>query len=374
MKSLDAFADAKRVSLARRRRLRALAPTTRVGPAHLIRNGRRLVEFCGNDYVSLTHHPAVVAAAQEAAARFGTGAGASRLVTGDHPLLGQLEAALAAWLERPAVMLFGSGYLANVGIVPALAGPGDTVVLDARCHACLFAGAQLSRAEVVVTPHADVQAVATALDAATGQALVLTDGIFSMDGDRAPLEALAGLCEARDAWLMVDDAHGLGVLGHGRGSTVGVPVPLLVGTLSKSLASYGGFLAASASVVDLLRSRARTGVYTTGLPPASAAAALAALQVLQAEPERCARPLVLARRFAAALELPEPASPIVPLVVGGEAEALAASARLEAAGFLVTAIRPPTVAVGTSRLRVTFAAGHTDDDVDGLVAAVRRER
>jgi 8-amino-7-oxononanoate synthase len=378
MQSLDEFAIAKLAQLERSSLRRALVDTTRLTGIWVLRNGRRLLSFCCNDYLNLSHHPAVKEAAIAALRSYGVGAGASRLVSGNHPLLGELEARLARLKETEAACVFGSGYLANLGIIPALIGPGDLVLIDELAHACLWAGARLARAAVVPYRHADV-AHAGALIAELRQrhrrALIATDGVFSMDGDIAPLHALAELAQRHDAWLMSDDAHGLGVVGGGRGSNfVQLPktdIPLQMGTLSKALGAYGGYLCASAAVVELIRNRARTVIYSTGLPPAMTAAAIAALDVIEREPGYAALPLAKAKAFASLAGLPEPASPIVPLLLGEAEAALKASRLLEEEGFLVVAIRPPTVPAGTARLRLTFTAQHPDRDIERLAEVVR---
>ena len=378
MQSLDEFASAKLAQLERSSLRRALVDTTRLTGIWVLRNGRGLLSFCCNDYLNLSHHPAVKEAAIAALRSYGVGAGASRLVSGNHPLLGELEARLAHLKETEAACVFGSGYLANLGIIPALIGPGDLVLIDELAHACLWAGARLARAAVVPFRHADV-AHAGALIAELRQhhrrALIATDGVFSMDGDIAPLHALAELAQRHDAWLMSDDAHGFGVVGGGRGSNFvegsRVEVPLQMGTLSKALGAYGGYLCASAAVVDLIRNRARTVIYSTGLPPAMAAAALAALDVIEREPGYAALPLAKAKAFASFAGLPEPVSPIVPLLLGEAEAALKAARLLEEEGFLVVAIRPPTVPAGTARLRLTFTAQHPDRDIERLAEVVR---
>ncbi len=294
MRSLDEFATAKLGELEGSSLRRALVDTTRVTGIWLLRDGRRLLSFSCNDYLNLTHHPAVQNAAIEALRVYGVGAGASRLVTGNHPLLGELELRLARLKGAQASCVFGSGYLANLGIIPALVGPGDLILIDDLSHACLWAGARLSRAAVVPFRHADVGHVGALLAELRGRhqrALIATDGVFSMDGDIAPLHGLAALAHRHDTWLMSDDAHGLGVVGGGRGSNfvqaVPADVPLQMGTLSKALGSYGGYVCASAAVVDLIRNRARTAVYSTALPPAMAAAALAALDVIERRARLC---------------------------------------------------------------------------------------
>jgi 8-amino-7-oxononanoate synthase len=378
MRSLDEYAAAKLGELERASLRRELVETIRVTGVWTLRNGRRLLSFCCNDYLNLTHHPMVVEAASAALRLYGVGAGASRLVTGNHPLYGELEARLARLKETQAACVFGSGYLANLGIIPALVGPGDLILVDELAHACLWGGSRLCRATVIPFRHADVghvEALLAELRRRHERVLIATDGVFSMDGDVAPLHGLATLAQHHDAWLLVDDAHGLGVVGDGRGSSFmqarKAEVPLQMGTLSKALGAYGGYICASSAVVDLLRNRARSLIYSTGLPPAIVAAAIAALDVINQQPDYAALPLAKAKAFARGAWLPEPQSPIVPVVLGTAEAALAASALLEENGFLVTAIRPPTVPQGTARLRLTFTAQHPDDEIERLADIVR---
>lgn len=377
MDSLTHFASAKLETLEAQSLRRRLAPTRRLDGLWVERDGRRLLSFSCNDYLNLSHHPVVKQAAAEAALAYGAGSGASRLITGDHPLLSELEARLARLKGTEDACVFGSGYLANTGVIPTLVGPGDLVLVDTLAHACIWAGARLSGAEVVAFRHNDVAHVADLLSARRGdvrRALVATDGVFSMDGDLAPLGALSDTCLAYDAWLMSDDAHGIGVLGGGRGSAAefpGAAIPLQMGTLSKAIGGYGAYLCASRPVVDLLKTRARTLVYSTAPPPASIAAAIAALDIIERSPELVAAPLAKARAFTRALNLPEAQSPIVPVIIGEATAALEASRALAAQGFLVVAIRPPTVPAGTARLRVAFSSGHPDAEVARLAEAVR---
>jgi 8-amino-7-oxononanoate synthase len=370
--SLDAFARHKLVNLEETHLRRQLTETTRTGAPFVTRRERSLISFSCNDYLGLSQHPKVKAAARAAIETYGAGAGASRLITGSHPLLAELENKLARLKGTEAACVFGSGYLANLGIIPALAGDGDLILVDELAHACIFGGARLSSASVKAFPHNDVAHVAAILKAERRRyrrALLVTDTVFSMDGDRAPIADLALICDAHDVWLMTDDAHGLGMLPRNDAQT---RVPLQMGTLSKALGSYGGYLCASRAVIDLLTSRARTLVYSTALPPASAAAAIAALDIITADPELCARPLAKARDFAQRLDLTIAQSPIVPLVLGDATAALRAARELEHEGFLVVAIRPPTVPEGSARLRFAFSATHRDEDVARLAAAVSR--
>src|SRR6185437_6528456 len=378
MHTLNAFAQDKLDELQRRGLRRALAETVREDGIWVERGGRRLLSFSCNDYLNLTHHPEVKAAAAAALQLYGAGSGASRLVTGNHPLYAELETRLARIKDTEAAVVFGSGYLANSGIIPVLIGRDGLVLVDELAHACIFAGSQLSRGKVLMFRHNDVAHLADLLATHRAQhdhALIVTDGVFSMDGDLAPLAELNALAQAHDAWLMSDDAHGLGVVGGGRGSSftgnAHVPVPLQMGTLSKAIGAYGGYLCASAPVIDLMRNRARTLIYSTGLPPAIVAAAIAALDVIEREPDYSALPVQKAQAFTRKVGLPDAVSPIVPILIGGEEDALAASDMLAKEGFLAAAIRPPTVPAGTARLRLTFTAQHPDDEIARLAGLVR---
>jgi 8-amino-7-oxononanoate synthase len=376
--SLEEFARSKLAALEERSLRRALVETARTDGVHVERRGRRLVSFCCNDYLNLTHHPLLKEAAVAAIARYGVGAGASRLVTGNHPLFAELEQALARLKGTESAVVFGSGYLANTGVIPALVGADDLVLVDELAHASLWTGARLSRAKVVGFLHNDARNVEALLEAHRGRhrrALIVTEGVFSMDGDCAPLDELARIAGVADAWLLVDDAHAVGIVNGGRGSLFagGAPNLLQIGTLSKAIGGYGGFLCASRNVIELIHNRARTLVYATGLPPATVAAAIAALKVIATEPEYVARPLANAKAFTRRAGLPEAQSAIVPVIVGSAGRALQASELLETEGFLVVAIRPPTVPEGTARLRLTFTAGHAEADVARLADVVRNK-
>jgi 8-amino-7-oxononanoate synthase len=376
MRSLDDFAKSKLAALKSRNLLRGLTETRREDGVWIEREGRRLLSFCCNDYLNLSHHPKVKATAIAAIEQYGTGSGASRLITGNHPLLGELETRLARLKGTEACCVFGSGYLANSGIIPVLVGPEGLVLVDELAHACIWAGAQLSRGRVVTFRHNDLDHLAELLAAHRGahdRALIVTDGIFSMDGDMAPVAELGAIAQRHDAWLMTDDAHGLGIVGGGRGSTIETKadVPLQMGTLSKAIGGYGGYLCASKPVIDLMHNRARTLIYSTGLPPAVVAAAIAALDVIETEPAYAALPLAKARVFTRMTNLPDAQSPIVPVVIGAEDDTLAASRLLADNGFFVAAIRPPTVPAGTARLRLTFTAQHADADIERLAGLVR---
>ncbi|MGC2216511.1 MAG: 8-amino-7-oxononanoate synthase [Pseudolabrys sp.] len=380
MHSLDAFAQDKLDDLKRRHLYRALNETVREDGIWIERNGRKLLSFSCNDYLNLTQHPAVKQAAISAIEEYGAGSGASRLVTGNHPLYAKLESRLARFKRAEAACVFGSGYLANAGIIPVLVGRNGLVVVDELSHACIYTGAHLSRGTVITFRHNDVTHARELLATHRGSynhAMIVTDGVFSMDGDLAPLPELVALAEDYDTWVMSDDAHGLGVVGGGRGSSfVGnsdIPVPLQMGTISKAIGSYGGYLCASAPVIELMRNRARTLIYSTGLPPACVGAAIAALDLIEREPSYAAEPVRKAKAFTQRAGLPDAQSPIVPIVIGDEEIALRKSRLLEDEGFLAVAIRPPTVKPGTARLRLTFTAQHPDDQVERLADFVREK-
>jgi 8-amino-7-oxononanoate synthase len=343
--------------------------------------GRRLVNLCSNDYLGLASDPRLVRAAIQATERAGAGSGAARLVAGDLPIHGELEARLAALKGSGAALLFSSGYHANLGVIAALAEREDEVFSDRLNHASIVDGCLLSRATLRRYPHRDAAALDDLLRASRARRkLVVTDAVFSMDGDAAPLAEIADACGRHGAMLYVDEAHSTGVLGPtgaGLAEALGVThrVDVLMGTLGKALGSFGAFVCGEPRLRELLVSRARTFIFTTALPPAACGAALAALDVLRDEPSRRERLMALFGRMKAGLEalgfpLPTVVAPIFPVVLGEERVALEASRRLRERGFFVRAIRPPTVPPGTSRLRVTLTAGHTEAQVDGFLGAL----
>lgn len=362
---LKAYAEQKLAQLEASGQRRSLTETAREAGGRAARAGKPVISFCDNDYLSLSHDPRVMQAAADAALAYGAGSGGSRLITGNHPLNSALEARLAALKGTEGARVFGSGYLANLGTIPALVGKGDTIVMDELAHACMHGGARLSGAEIRLFRHNDVADAARQMQGARGQVLLLTETVFSMDGDVAPLSELGALAEGAGAWLMTDDAHGLGI------TALDNPAQIQMGTLSKAVGGYGGYVCGPAALMDLLTSRARSFVYTTGLPPAVLAAAIAALDIIAAEPERSAKARGHAALFCALMGLPAPASVIVPIIIGPEAEAMRVSAALLERGYLVTAIRPPTVPAGTARLRVTFATGHQEADIRALAGALK---
>ncbi len=350
----------------------------------LDRQEQTLINFASNDYLGLASDPRVIEAACQAALEFGWGSGASPLVSGWRTPHQELAEALAGFEQVEAVALFPTGYAANLGTIAALVGNGDTVYSDRLNHSCLVSGARLSGARLRVYPHCDLERLATLLerDRKANQSrriLIATDGVFSMDGDLAPLADLVDLAERFGAMLLVDEAHGTGVFGPvGRGacSAFGVSdrVPIKVGTLSKALGSIGGFVAGSRALVEHLQHRAPTFVYSTALPPAAAAAALAALKIVQQEPERRGHLFSISRTLRQKLRdlgalVPEGEGPILPVLLGEPGLAVQASETLKAAGLLVPAIRPPTVPEGTSRLRISLSAAHTPEDLEVFLRA-----
>jgi len=354
---------------------RQLKRTRRVGIAP------GLVNFCSNDYLGLSNHPEVTRAFIDTASRQGVGSGASHLVTGHGAEHEALEEELAAFTGRERALVFSTGYMANMGVIGALADQNAGIVSDKLNHASLIDGCRLSGAEVKRYRHGDsshAHELMAALEFETR--LLVTDGVFSMDGDLAPLPELARLTRAANAWLVVDDAHGLGVVGGtGRGcceefSLSAHDVPVLIGTFGKAFGTFGAFVAGDADLIEFLLQKSRTYIYTTALPPAVAAATRASLRVSQRESWRREKARALAQRFRRALGSPPADSlaqtTIVPVIVGDAARALALSAQLEAQGLLVAAIRPPTVPQGTARLRVTLSAAHEEAQVDGLADAL----
>lgn len=349
---------------------RILRETEHVGDSgvEVMRHGRRYVSFACNDYLGLRAHPQVIAAGVKALAEHGAGAGASRLVTGNHLHYAPLEAKLAAMKGAEAALVFGSGYLTNLGVIPALVGKGDVIFADKLVHACILDAAQLSGARLVRFRHNDMAHLEQVLKMyrrESPNALIVTDHVFSMDGDIAPLAQIAALGKQYDAWTMADDAHGLGIV------EPAAAMDIWMGTLSKAAGGYGGYVCGSQKLIDYLTTAARSVVFSTGLPPAVCASALAALTIMEREPERGSIAVALAQRVTGALGLPRAQTAIVPIILGEAEAALAASEKLKERGLLAVAIRPPTVPPGTARLRLAFSSEHSDEQVDALIEALR---
>lgn len=375
----DRLAEIESQGLYRKRRV-----IERRGGVALDFEGQRLLSFSGNDYLGLADHPKVIEAMQSATELYGVGSGASHLVSGHSPPHHALEEDLAEFTGRERAMLFSTGYMANQGVISALAGRGDWVFEDRLNHASLLDGALLSGARLKRYAHASAEELRAALAECPMQGrLVVTDGVFSMDGDMAPLPELARAASETTAWLMVDDAHGLGVVGPtGRGVVEhfglgAAEVPVLMGTLGKAFGTFGAFVAGNHDLIEFLIQRARSYIYTTALPPAVAEATRASLRLVREESWRRDKLRMLIERFRQGagqlgLGLVDSQTPIQPILIGGNDDALRASQRLLEAGFLVAAIRPPTVPAGTARLRITLSAIHEESQVDGLLEALEK--
>lgn len=347
--------------------------------AEVVVEGRRYLSFCSNDYLGLANHPDVVRAMQQGAAEYGVGSGAAHLVSGHSAAHHALEEELAAFTHRPRALLFSTGYMANLGVVCALAGRGDAVFEDRLNHASLIDAGLLSQARLRRYPHNDMEALERqVVGDRSATRLIVSDGVFSMDGDIAPLPALATIARGHNAGLMIDDAHGLGVLGaHGGGVVehfgLGMDeVPILMGTLGKAFGTFGAFVAGSEELIETLIQRARTYIYTTALPPAVAQATRASLRLVQEEGWRRTHLHDLIKRFRAGAErlglpLPASATPIQPLIIGDAGRAVSLSDALMQRGILISAIRPPTVPQGSARLRIALCAAHSEEQVDRLL-------
>jgi 8-amino-7-oxononanoate synthase len=350
--------------------------------AHIKADGREVLSFCSNDYLGLANHPELIAALQDAAAKSGVGSGASHLITGHHRYHHELEQALAAFVGLPAALLFSTGYMANLGVIPALMGRSDAIFADKLNHASLNDAAVLSRAELHRYPHNDLAALEKMLRAShASRKLVVADAVFSMDGDLAPVPELLALCEQYDAWLMLDDAHGFGVLGEkGRGVLshfqVASPRIIYMATLGKAAGVSGAFVAGEPVLIDYLIQNARTYIYTTATPPALSATLLAALKIIEQEDSRRAHLNQLINLLKSNLrlqrwQLMDSSTAIQPVVVGSNEDVLRLSEYLLTQGILVPAIRPPTVPKGSARLRISLSAAHSIDDIQRLITAMQ---
>ncbi len=363
--------------------LRRLRQIDSAQETHVIIGGRRLVNFSSNDYLGLANHPAICEAAVRETEQSGFGTGASRLVCGTFSAHERLESAIAAFKGTEAALNFSSGYAAAMGTIPALCGQADVIILDKLCHACLVDAARLSGAHLRVFPHNDLGKLESHLGWAREKhpgcrVLVIVESVYSMDGDLAPLREIVELKDRFGAWLFLDEAHGVGVLGeNGRGlaEAVGVDgrIEIQMGTLGKALGAHGAYLAGSAAFRDFLINRARSFIYSTAPPASVAAAAAKAIEIVSSPEGHRLRAQLRAniRLLATALAIPEPPSAIVPVILGDESAAMSAAANLLAEGFLVPAIRYPTVARGTARLRITLSAAHTCEDITELSRVVK---
>ncbi|WP_371380985.1 8-amino-7-oxononanoate synthase [Sporomusa aerivorans] len=346
-----------------------------VDAAHVIQNGQTYLMLASNNYLGLTHEPHVQQAAMEAIRRYGTGSGGARLTTGTYPLFDQLEQALAMFKGTEAALVFNTGYMANLGVISSLAGPDDIIFSDELNHASIIDGCRLSRAQVLVYRHNDMGHLEKLLKTTgcRGKRLIVTDGVFSMDGDIAPLDVIVKLAERYDSLVVVDDAHATGVIGPGGKGTAAYfgiqdKVQVQIGTLSKALGAEGGFVAGSRLLIEAIRNKARSFIFSTALAPAVIAAAQAALQFVAANPDRIEKlrdNAQYVRNLLTARQIPVVSgeTPIIPIMVGAANDALRLTAELKEQGLVIAAIRPPTVPAGTSRLRLTVTARHEQEEL-----------
>jgi 8-amino-7-oxononanoate synthase len=363
---------------------RQLRTVDLLGGAKARVNGRDCVLFCANNYLGLSDHPRVLKMAHQALDRYGAGAQASRLVSGNFPIHDLLEEKTALFKGSESCLSFPTGYMANLAAISALVGDADAVLCDRLNHASLVDACRMSKAKLMVYEHLNLEDLKSCLERtrAYRRRLIVTDSLFSMDGDLAPLGNIMDLAAEFDALVLIDDAHGTGVLGvGGRGATHHFPLKtmptIVMGTYSKALGSMGGFVCSSKLLTDLLLNKARTFVYTTGIPPSVCGAALGALEVLEEEPDRVEKLKKNARKIRDGLkglgfEVPEGDTPIIPVKIGDNEKAVAMSAKLLEEGILVVAIRPPTVPKGTARLRLSVSSAHTEDQISGLLRAFQK--
>lgn len=361
MPALDAILSEKIALLAAKGQKRQLIQSERHEGVFVTRGEKRLVSMSCNDYFGLSQHPEVAEAAAQATEQYGVGAGASRLVSGNHPLYTKLEGLIAQEKQTEAAIVFGSGYLANLGAIPALVGKNDLIIADKFIHACMIDAAHLSGATFLRFAHNNPGHARMLLEANRGEhanCLILTETVYSMDGDRAKMSEFKELAAEHDAWLMSDDAHGFFVTRQPDRALI------QMGTLSKSLGGYGGYVAGSKTLIEYLQTAARSVIYSTGLPPATIAAAIAAIEILKRDEALREAPLKNARYFTQLLGIKEAESAIVPVILHENDKALAAQALLEENGFYVAAIRPPTVPENSARLRFAFSALHTKEQIE----------
>lgn len=371
MPALDDILSQKLQILEAKQQKRSPKQALRHDGTFISRGGKDMVSFSCNDYLGLSQDARIIESAADALKKYGAGAGASRLVTGECPLYNELEELLAAHHKTQAACVFGSGYLANIGAIPALVGKNDLIIADKFSHACMIDAAKLSGATMLRFAHNNAEHCRLLLEANRGEyqnCLIITETVFSMDGDIAPLMELSALANEFDSCLMTDDAHGFGL---NIASTNGDIIKM--GTLSKAAGSYGGYICGSNILVEYLKTAARSLVFSTALPPATLAASIAALKIMRDEPRLSQKPLENARLFTSILDLPEAQSAIVPFILGENEKAVAASAMLAENGFLVAAIRPPTVPENSARLRFTFSALHTKEQIENLCSVIKKQ-
>ncbi|MDB2414971.1 8-amino-7-oxononanoate synthase [Rickettsiales bacterium] len=368
MSYIENFAKQKIEELSNNNLLRQINDSYRENGVHIIKDNKKYISFSCNDYLGLTHHPKVIKASEDAIAKYGAGAGASRLVTGNHPLYSQLESKIASLKGTQNAIIFGSGYLANIGTIPALVKKGDLILFDRLSHACIIDGIKLSGAKYIPFSHNDMDKLTELLQKQRSKyenCLIITENVFSMDGDIAPISELKKISKEYDSWLMTDDAHGLGIIKQNQ-----IP-DIAMGTLSKAVGGYGGYVCASNNVIKYLQNTARSLIYTTALPPSVIAANIAAIDIISKDNTLAKKALDNAKYFTELLGIETAVSSIVAVILGDEISAIKASETLKDEGFIVSAIRPPTVPKGTSRLRLTFSALHKRQDIVKLAKIIK---
>ena len=357
---------------------RHIVNTIRKNNSFVTRNKKKLISFSCNDYLGLSQNSEVIEAGIKAIKKYGAGSGASRLVSGNNFLYEKLEQLLASFKNGEAACVFGSGYLTNTGVIPALTTNKDLLIFDELSHSSTNIGIKLSRSKAIKFKHNDMNHVEELLKQHRKKYIscfLLSEGVFSMDGDRGKIKELAYLANKYDASIILDDAHGFGVLGKGRGSQYELnPIPeilIQIGTLSKAIGSYGGFVVAPKAVIELLQNKARSLIYTTALPPSILASAIKSLEIIKRKKTLVNKPLDNAKLFCKLAGLPEPESSIITIILKSENKAIEASELLEKYGYYISAIRPPTVPVNTSRLRLTFSASHQKKDIKNLSKLIK---
>jgi 8-amino-7-oxononanoate synthase len=368
MPALDDILMQKLKLLEAKHQRRVLAETEPGEGVRVTRGNREFISFSSNDYLGLSCHPDVVKAAADALKKYGAGAGASRLVTGNHPLYSELEKALASYKGTHAACVFGSGYLANLGAITAIVGKNDLILADRLSHACMLDAAKLSDATLMRFAHNNIEHCRMLLEANRKEfqhCLIITETVFSMDGDRAPIKVFAALAKEFDAWLLTDDAHGLGIVKS-------APADIQMGTLSKAAGSYGGYVCGSKTLTDYLKTAARSMIYSTALPPATVAASIAAIRIMKKE-KLGERALENARYFTTLMRLEKAESAIVPVIVKESEKAIKLAETLEKKGFLIAPIRPPTVPENTARLRFAFSALHEKSHIEAVANILLKE-
>ena len=377
--NINIYIDKKLKEISKSNQFRKVLGVRRIVNSNVIINKKKVISFSCNDYLSLSLNKSVINASKQATLKYGVGAGASRLVTGNNELNTKLEKKIIDLKKAPACCIFGSGFLANLGTISVLINNNDLVLIDEFSHASTFLGAKLSKAKIIRFRHncmTDLERKLIKYRNRYKKCLILTEGVFSMDGDISPQDKISDIKKKYDAQFMLDDAHGLGVLGNGSGSNSifkkKPKIDIYIGTLSKAVGAYGGFVCGSKKLIDFIINRCRTQIYTTGLPPGVLAASIKSIDIISKNKNLIKKPLENAKYFCKKIGLKEPLSPIVPLIIGEEKKAVKLSKTLFNKGFMIGAIRPPTVPKNTSRLRIAFNASHTKYQINNLINIISK--